>query len=148
LALEENNRVLIDEYTALVQNTELHGNISGSRDINQVMHALLDKPEEAGSELRLFLPDPAYNNPMNQAGVAVWASYFGEHEIAFQIFKELLVSKSFYIWPIWRPIHKGMRQLPGFKDLVREIGLVDYWRNSGKWGEFCHPVGDDDFVCE
>jgi hypothetical protein len=41
-----------------------------------------------------------------------------------------------------------MRQLPGFKDLVRDLGLVDYWRTSGKWSDFCHPVGEDDFECE
>jgi hypothetical protein len=23
-----------------------------------------------------------------------------------------------------------MRRLPGFKDLVRDFGLVDYWRNQ------------------
>jgi adenylate cyclase len=148
LALEENNRALIDEYTGLVKNTELHGNISGSRDINQVMHALLDTPQEAGAELRLFLTDPAYQYPMNRLGIAVWSSYFGEHEFALQIYRELLVSNLFEIWPIWRPIHKEMRQLPGFKNLVREIGLVDYWRKSGKWSDFCRPVGDDDFVCD
>jgi TolB-like protein len=148
LALEENNRALIDEYVALVQNTELLGNISGTRDINQVMHALLDTPEEAGAELRLFLTDPAYNNPMNRSVIAVWASYFVEHELALQIRRESIGSNLNWIWTIWRPIHKGMRRLPGFKDFVRELGLVDYWRTSGKWGDFCHPIGDDEFVCD
>jgi adenylate cyclase len=144
MALEENNRALIDEYLPLVVNTELLGNISDTRDINQVMHSLLDTPEEAGAELRLFLTDPAYNNPMNRGGIAVWASYFGEHELALQAYRE---STGYHVY-MWRPIHKGMRQLPGFKDLVREIGLVDYWRKSGKWGDFCHPVGEDDFECD
>ena len=81
-------------------------------------------------------------------GIAAWASYFGEHELALQVFSEFLVANLFYIWPIWRPIHKEMSQLPEFKDLVIKIGLVDYWRKSGNWGDFCHPVGDDDFVCD
>jgi adenylate cyclase len=148
LALEENNRALIDEYVTLVADTELLGNISDTRDINQVMHALLDTPEEAGTELRLFLTDPAYNNPMNLSGIAVWASYFGELEIALQACRESIGSDPNYIWQIWRPIHKGMRQLPGFKELVRDLGLVDYWRKSGNWGDFCHPVGEDDFKCD
>jgi hypothetical protein len=50
--------------------------------------------------------------------------------------------------PIWRPIFKGVRQLPGFKDFVRDLGLVDYWRTSGNWGDFCHPVGEEDFECD
>jgi len=149
LALEENNRALIDEYAALVVNSELLGiNKSDTRDLNQVMHDLLDKPKEAGSELRHFLTYPAYNNWMNRLGIATWASYFGEHELALQAFRESIGSAESGMNFIWRPIHKGMRQLPGFKDLVREWGLVDYWRKSGKWGDFCHPVGEDDFECE
>ena len=30
---------------------------------------------------------------------------------------------------------------------MRELGLVDYWRAVGDWGDFCKPVGDDDFEC-
>ena len=26
-------------------------------------------------------------------------------------------------------------------------GLADYWRQSGKWPDFCGPVGEDDFEC-
>jgi tetratricopeptide (TPR) repeat protein len=150
LAMEENKRALIDEYVALVVNTELLGNIkrSDTRDINQVMHALLDTPEEAGAELRLFLTDPAYNNPYFRDGIATWASYFGEYELALQAYRESLGSNMWWSDQIWRPIHKGMRQLPGFKNLVRELGLVDYWRTSGKWGDFCHPVGENDFECD
>jgi len=49
---------------------------------------------------------------------------------------------------VWLPLFRDMRQLPGFKDLLREIGLVDYWRETGDWGDFCRPVGDNDFECE
>jgi hypothetical protein len=42
---------------------------------------------------------------------------------------------------------KGVRQLPRFKKYVREIGLVDFWKEFG-WPDLCHPVGDDDFVCD
>ena len=31
--------------------------------------------------------------------------------------------------------------------LMRETGLVDYWRQTGEWGDVCRPVGDDDFEC-
>ncbi|MBN1833062.1 MAG: tetratricopeptide repeat protein [Deltaproteobacteria bacterium] len=150
LALEENNRALIDEYVALVVNTELLGNINRSetRDINRVMHSLLDSPEEAGAELRLFLTDPAYNNFFNRSYIAQWASYFGEFELALQACRESIGSDQNYIWIIWRPIYKEMRQLPGFKNLVRDLEMVDYWRTSGKWGDFCRPVGEDDFECD
>ena len=131
LAMEEKNRALTDKYLLL----------SGDK----VMHTLLDKPEEAVAELRLLLTDPAYKNPTRREPIAVWASYYGEYELALQIFRDL---PSGFSSSVWRPIHKGMRRLPGFKEYVKEIGLVDYWRKSGNWGDFCRPVGDDDFECE
>jgi len=156
LALEENDRARIDEYfkvTATGAN-ELNplAEMPGARDINQVMYALLDTPEAAIGELRRFMADPAYADPLNLSIIAIWASYFGEHELTLQIYHEMseLVESSTGgpMSVIWRPIHKDMRRLPGFKDLIRNLKLVDYWRASGNWGEFCHPVGEDDFECE
>jgi hypothetical protein len=40
-----------------------------------------------------------------------------------------------------------MRQLPAFKELAKELGLVRYWRTTGQWGDFARPLGDDDFEC-
>ena len=31
--------------------------------------------------------------------------------------------------------------------LLVETGVVDYWRQTGKWGDGCAPVGEDDFQC-
>jgi hypothetical protein len=48
---------------------------------------------------------------------------------------------------IWWPWETGLRADPRFKEIVRELGLTDYWRASGKWGDFARPVGTDDFEC-
>jgi hypothetical protein len=40
-----------------------------------------------------------------------------------------------------------MRQLPRFKTLVTDLKLVDYWRSTGKWNEYCRPAGEGDFEC-
>jgi TolB-like protein len=50
-------------------------------------------------------------------------------------------------WQLWLTPYSGMRTLPGYKELMREVGLEDYWRKSGNWGDVCRPVGDDDFEC-
>ena len=65
----------------------------------------------------------------------IWSRYFldvGYREIA-RHFSNSVVS----------PARKTER----FKPLVQDIGLVDYWRERG-WGDYCRPLGDDDFVCE
>ena len=44
----------------------------------------------------------------------------------------------------YAPVRKTER----FKRLIREAGLVDYWKERG-WPDLCHPTtGDDDFACE
>ncbi|UCC15046.1 MAG: tetratricopeptide repeat protein [Gammaproteobacteria bacterium] len=39
------------------------------------------------------------------------------------------------------------RQHPGFREMVIEDGLLDYWRKIG-WSDYCEPVGEDDFRCD
>jgi len=52
------------------------------------------------------------------------------------------------IGDIFRPVYRDMRRLPGFKDLVRQDGLVEYWRAIDNWGDYCRPLeGSDDFEC-
>jgi adenylate cyclase len=146
LALEMKNRALIDEYISLVSMTEAFGinSISDSSDTKKGIYHLLDSPEKALDELRRQSNDPTFKNPLGRTTIAVWASYFGDHELALQMFK----GNGYPDFTMWRPIHKGMRRLPGFKDLVRDYGLVDYWRKSGNWGDFCKPVGNNDFECD
>jgi TolB-like protein/Tfp pilus assembly protein PilF len=114
--------------------------------LGHTLYSLLDKPLEARTTLHNLYEDPAYQNPfVHGVVIPVWASYFGDPELALKATRE---AKNPEIYTIWRPIHKAMRRLPGFKDLVRDLKLVDYWRTNGNWGKFCHPVGEDDFECE
>jgi TolB-like protein len=39
------------------------------------------------------------------------------------------------------------RDTESFKGFVSDMGLVDYWRTSDKWSDFCKPVGKSDFEC-
>jgi hypothetical protein len=48
---------------------------------------------------------------------------------------------------IWDPLYAPLRKTERFKVLVRNAGLVDYWRARG-WPDLCRPLGADDFVCD
>jgi adenylate cyclase len=48
---------------------------------------------------------------------------------------------------IWQPDFGPARKTGQFKNLIRKLGLVDYWRAKG-WPQFCHPLRADDFACE
>jgi hypothetical protein len=43
----------------------------------------------------------------------------------------------------YTPVRKTER----FKALVRQAGLVEYWKTRG-WPVDCRPVGADDFECD
>jgi TolB-like protein/class 3 adenylate cyclase len=106
---------------------------------------LINDTETALSELK-ELSKRSDISPVARSYLAHVASELGGTELAL----ESLRKSELYDAPaaIFHPIHSSVRQLPAFKTYVREIGLYDYWRNSEKWPDLCHPVGDDDFVCD
>jgi hypothetical protein len=59
--------------------------------------------------------------------------------------------KGGYFQPIsttwfWHPSYSAVRKTTRFKRLVRDLGLVDYWRARG-WPQACQPAGTNDFAC-
>ena len=41
----------------------------------------------------------------------------------------------------------ALRQTRIFKDLLRDMGLVEFYREYG-WPDLCRPIGEDDFECD
>jgi len=48
---------------------------------------------------------------------------------------------------LWAPGFSPLRQLPEYKQFLRDFGLVDLWKERG-WPDLCKPVGEDDFKCQ
>ena len=79
---------------------------------------------------------------------AAWASYYGDQGLAIDGLRsspEALFSTGGGL--LWDPVFAEMRRTPAFKALVRDFGYLDYWRESGEWGDFCRPLGETDFEC-
>ena len=47
---------------------------------------------------------------------------------------------------LWHPSYAPVRKTERFKQLMRDLGNVDYWRVKG-WPEFCQPTTGDNFTC-
>jgi hypothetical protein len=78
---------------------------------------------------------------------AAWASYYGEQELAIEGLRASPESLFSTGGLLWEPVFAETRRTAAFKALVRDFGYVDYWRQSGAWGDFCRPVGETDFEC-
>ncbi len=107
---------------------------------------LIEQPEKARQRLRRAFDDPAYQDSTRQFRLAVWAALFGDVDLALAALRRAYIDlQSWTSMLIWLPIYRPMRADPRFKQLLRDLGLVDYWRASGNWGEFARPVGAEDF---
>ena len=144
-AMEQGDRQLMEECLDKILEGEPF--LPDNESITRSMRAGLDSAENARKALRRFDTDPAYGTSMGRTVITVWASYFGDAELALKQFRDVIDNKALAMFLLWRPIQKGMRQLPGFKDLLRDFKLVDYWQSTGNWGDFCRPTGDGDFEC-
>jgi TolB-like protein len=116
--------------------------------VNLIAQEHLNNSEAALAELRQ-LYETSELSGFEQHLVADWASYFGDQALAIDAKTRAFETGSAIglAFTLWRPLYRDLRQTEGFKDLVRRIGLVDYWRETGAWGDFCDPLGSEDFAC-
>jgi len=123
-------------------------------DIGQLFgNALIDKlqnPESALAELRRRFSDPTMQSATAMMWVAGFADHFGDSELALEALRRSYVDLGgTNIGMLWRPYHdKQLHNDPRFKEILRDLGLVDYFRASGNYGDFCAPIaGGADFEC-
>ena len=114
---------------------------------NQELAENFDHRDAALAVLRSALSDPENQDLTHLTVISAWALYFGDVDLAFTAMRRNLIDmNSPIVGALW--IFKaGYLSDPRFKEIVRDLKLVDYWRASGNWGDFCHPVGTDDFEC-
>lgn len=107
---------------------------------------VIDDPARALALVNDMATDPEYASPVGLGNLAMWAAYFGDARMSLRLVEKSVSGEAFLMHVYWMPVFDEVRQLPEFKDLLRNIGLVDLWRTTG-WPDFCRPVGSSDFVC-
>lgn len=118
---------------------------SPARIIREVLANSFDDPEAALSALRAFAASPDRTMILWPTLLSPWAAYFGDDELALEMYRHEVPFATGNT--ISRPIFAGMRRLPGFRGLVRDKGLLSYWRESGNWPDYCRPLEREDFEC-
>jgi len=116
------------------------------RDLGAVLHdgdAMLAIVHKAAA-------DSAYRG---NSGFVSLADALGEADLAATALREAMKGSKVFkeghmdygsYWSLWLAPYSGLRAHPEFKKLLIETGLADYWRQTGKWGDGCKPVGADD----
>jgi TolB-like protein len=107
---------------------------------------LVDQPSAALEMIREAYDDPSNQSSLRMMFIAWYAARFGDDDLALNALRRCYVDLArSYPTAMWRPVLRRVRQAPGFKQLVRDLGIYDSWRASGNWGDFARLVGDDDF---
>lgn len=149
-AMAEHDKASIRKWLNVDINSLRSGGLKRRVDLNEKMRSLIDDPSATLAALHCMADDPAYQFPAIQlAAIPNWANYLGDPQFALDTIRRS-PRKAQIAWDnaAWSVVSDAMRKLPGFKDYVRSLGYVDYFRKTGNWNDFCHPVGDgDDFEC-
>jgi hypothetical protein len=132
-------QALRDHYRQLQDSQE--GNLP--RYLRELSPVLGDRPRMLEILKREFVAQPS-------PAIAEAADALGDADLALASLRGMWKGRSQNyedFWLLWTAPYSAMRTLPGYKALMRETGLADYWRQTGDWGDVCRPVGDDDFEC-
>jgi len=96
---------------------------------------------QSTEDIITMINDPSVT-PLELGYVARLVALMGQPEIALEYWFGEEASPA-----IWDKVYEDMRRLSDFNQLLQEKGMVDYWRATGKWGEFCVAAAGQDFVC-
>jgi TolB-like protein len=139
---------------------DLHGRLVRKLDWPFLLDlgGVLDDREAMLAILREAAKDPEYAGGRRSIVFQMeTADALGDADLAMDALRRYLESSEGFVdgslghrtyWQFWTTPHSGIRAHPEFKRLLIQTGVADYWRQSGRWGDGCKPVGADDFQCE
>ena len=121
--------------------------IVSSEPIDALAKMYFGSPGKVLSELRRYDIDNLGANI--SPSLFIFAAYFNDPEFAMDAIEKRLSVNHMGLFNVWLPVMHEVRQLPGFKEFIGEIGLVDYWNKFG-WPDtnICRPLDSGNFVCD
>jgi TolB-like protein len=104
-------------------------------------------PAERKAAVRQALEDPGNQKPTAMPWILGFADAYDDRDSTLIAMQRLMILNERTHPQLWQPYRTNPRTDVRFKEIVRSLGLVDYWRTTGNWGDFCKPVGTGDFEC-
>ena len=109
--------------------------------------SVVTEPGAAIAVIRAALEDPENHNEARMQVLTIAADAFGDRDLTWTWLSRYVEFVGERLALMWVLPSSGIRAEPHFKNLVKELRLDQYWRETGKWADFCKPVGTDDFEC-
>jgi DNA-binding winged helix-turn-helix (wHTH) protein len=107
---------------------------------------LLDNFEDPDAELAL-LRETYDADPSGGVFLASWLDRYGDPARAadalYHHYMEQHRSMYAELWE-FSPAARSQRR---FRQLMMDLGLIDYFRDTDVWNDYCQPLGKDDFDC-
>ena len=122
------------------------------------LHIADAKLESAGAPVIEWIRAIENPNADNSAGLArlkdwerqtssgIKLTFLPTMFLSFRAYDELTEDIEWASYAFWHPDGDEFRTTPQFKQVVRELGVFEYWRARG-FPPQCKPVGDNDFEC-
>lgn len=119
-----------------------------ARAFGESIQRRLDDPRAALEWLRSQRDDPS-SSSITLGVIAVYLAGLGDAQGALDILRSRRIGGAGALGTteLWNPVFRDMRKLPDFKALMRDWGLLDYWKEYG-WGDHCKPTTAEDFECQ
>jgi hypothetical protein len=105
-------------------------------------------PTMSRQQLRQWANDEFQGGQASVSGAATLAGYLGYDRQAVELLRIAYERPGgFVLLMLWHPALAGARKTDDFEQFVTDLGLVDAWRESGDWGDYCRPVSATEIGC-
>ncbi len=102
----------------------------------------LAKAHGSRSQVGLVLGQVNETAPWRLYKLAQLAGAYGHPDVALTALRKANPqAPSGLFGRMWGPEFKEARRRPEFKQLVRDVGLAQFWRETGKWPDCCRTAG-------
>ena len=93
--------------------------------------------ERVTAEITRQIREAADQEKISRENEILMLAALGETKQAMEAANSALNRKPFESWILFAPVTLKLRQDPAFVDLATRMGLIDYWRETGKLPDFC-----------
>jgi tetratricopeptide (TPR) repeat protein len=81
--------------------------------------------------------ESASNGKISPENEILMLAGLGEPKLAIEAANSALDKQPLQAWFLFTPVTRNIRQDPGFVQLASRLGLIKYWRETGKQPDFC-----------